>query len=143
MYIMFTYIYIYIYVYIYIYTLCICLSVSLSLSIYICIFIHNSHLLNTSQRASGAEYDAAFAACGRCSDQHAAHRTRVHACYSPPQWSCSLVTTSLLVLTLALPLSSKAPQGNGRGPMGSKNPHAYQNPCFSLLGMVLRALVSS
>ena len=33
---------------------------------------------------------------------------------------------------------SKAPKGNGIGATGSKNPRAYQNPCCSLLGMVLR-----
>ena len=37
---------------------------------------------------------------------------------------------------------SKAPQSNERGAMGSKNPPAYLNPWFSLLSMVLRALVS-
>ena len=36
---------------------------------------------------------------------------------------------------------SKAPKGNGMGATGSKNPRAYQNPCFSLLGMVLRTWV--
>ena len=41
---------------------------------------------------------------------------------------------------LALPLS-KASQVNERGAMGSKNLPAYQKPCFSLLGMVLRTLV--
>ena len=36
----------------------------------------------------------------------------------------------------AVPLS-KAPRGNARGAIGSKNPPAYRNPCFfSLLGMV-------
>ena len=37
---------------------------------------------------------------------------------------------------------SKAPQGNERGAAGSKNPPAYWNPCFSLLGTILRTLVS-
>ena len=37
-----------------------------------------------------------------------------------------------------LGIISKAPQGNGIGATGSENPRAYQNPCFSLLGMVLR-----
>ena len=36
---------------------------------------------------------------------------------------------------------SKAPKGNGIGAMGSKNPCAYQNPCVSLLGMVLKTWV--
>ena len=36
---------------------------------------------------------------------------------------------------------SKAPKGNGIGATGSKNLRAYWNPCFSLLGMVLRTWV--
>ena len=39
------------------------------------------------------------------------------------------------------PLLRKAPKGNGIGATGSKNPRAYYNICFSLLCMVLRALV--
>ena len=31
---------------------------------------------------------------------------------------------------------SEAPQGNERGALGSKNPPAYWNPCFSLPSMV-------
>ena len=36
---------------------------------------------------------------------------------------------------------SNAPKGNGVGATGSKKPGAYQNPCFSLIGMVLRTWV--
>ena len=36
---------------------------------------------------------------------------------------------------------NKAPKGNGIGATGSKNPRAYQSPCFSLLGVVLRIWV--
>ena len=35
----------------------------------------------------------------------------------------------------------RAHKGNGIGARGSKNPRAYLNPCFSLLGMVLRTRV--
>ena len=37
--------------------------------------------------------------------------------------------------------TQRGPKGNGIGTMGSKNPRAYKNPCFSLLGMVLRTRV--
>ena len=55
----------------------------------------------------------------------------------------------IIIITIAIMIAflgkdaivSKAPKGNGIGATGSKNPLAYRNPCFSLLGMVLRTWV--
>ena len=42
----------------------------------------------------------------------------------------------ILILLLRVIIIGRAPRGNERGAMGSQSPPTYQNPCFSLLGMV-------
>ena len=49
-----------------------------------------------------------------------------------------IVIITFFIIALPRHAPGKAPQGDKRGSMGSKNPPAYQSPCFSLLGMVLK-----
>ena len=63
---------------------------------------------------------------------------------NPDSHPHSLIPTLIHTFSFLLffrPPFSKAPEGNGIGATGSKNPSAYQNPYFSLLGMVLRTWV--
>ena len=60
----------------------------------------------------------------------------IHSCVATAKRSCPQDPCLPLLTSLG-----KAPKGNRTRATDSKTPPAYQNPCFSLLSMLLRTLV--